>query len=152
MAPLSAASTQQITAQGPSNLLKFVKCAKAAPQHVQVITAELNETQTILVRVQDFLRGNRVAKPSRMALLKLGHVIIVVSGCVVTFSEIEKILDGHGTQEMDILGRMRWARREDEVAGLISRLQNHKASLSLMLNILEGYALLVAIPASSTEC
>ena len=64
--------------------------------------------------------------------------MIILSGCVLTFSELEKILDEMKVEDMVMVDCMKWARKEIAIIGPIQRLQNHKASLSLILNVLNG--------------
>ena len=128
-------------AQISSLLIKFTKATKDAPQQARVIVTEVNDTSGILSHLQSFLLGNEFSDRSRTSLLKVDQVVTIVSGCVLTFSELEKLLDELGVASVDVLDRMKWARKETAVAGLIQRLQNHKASLSLMLNILNGLVL-----------
>lgn len=67
------------------------------------------------------------------------HVVTIVSGCVMTFSELEKSLDELRTENMRTFDRLKWAKKEADILPFVQRLQNHKASLSLMLNVLNGY-------------
>ena len=71
-------------------------------------------------------------------MLKVDQIINVISSYLLTFSELERLLDDLETGKMNIIDRMKWTRREAEIASLIQRLQNHKASLSLILNVLNG--------------
>lgn len=126
-------------AQITSVLIKFTKSIQGAPHQAQVIIAEVNDTSGILSQLQAFILGEAFADASRTPLLKVNQVINIISGCVLTFSELEKLLDELKTGRMDILDRIKWKRKEATIANLIQRLQNHKASLSLILNILNGF-------------
>ncbi|KAL9611818.1 MAG: hypothetical protein Q9167_003545 [Letrouitia subvulpina] len=117
-------------AHASSILNKFIRSTNGAPQQAQVIITEVNETTAILSQLQGFLLGQESADVSRTSLLKLDQVVSVISGCVLTFSELEKLLDELKTENMDILDRLNWTRKEAEIGDLIQRLQNHKASLS----------------------
>ncbi len=128
-------------AQISSVLIKFARSTKGAPQQARAIITEVNDTSGILSHLQAFLLGKEFADSSRTSMLKVDRLINIISGCVLTFSELEKLLDELETGEMDILDRVKWTRKEAAIAGLIQRLQNHKASLSLILNILNGFVL-----------
>ena len=127
-------------AQISSLLVGFSKSTKNAPAQARQILVEVNETSGILSHLQSFLIGNEFSDVSRTSLLQVDHIVTIVSGCVMTFSELEKLVDDLRSEDMNILDRMRWVRKEGEIAALIQRLQNHKASLSLMLNVLNGYS------------
>ena len=131
-------------AQISSLLLKSTKSTIAAPQQAKVVLTEVSDIGGILSHLQTFLLGLDLPDRSRASLLRVETLVTIVSGCVLTFSELEKLLDElktDNTDDLDILDRLKWARKESALAGLIHRLQNHKTSLSLVFNILNGFAL-----------
>ncbi len=125
-------------AQISSLLIKWTKSAKEAPQQPRVIAAEVTELSGILAHLQSFLLGNGCSDES--SLVKVDQLVTILSGCVLTFSELEKLLDEMKVEDFNILDRVKWAKKESAVMSVVQRLQNHKASLSLMLNILNGLA------------
>ena len=126
-------------AQISSLLTKFTKSTIAAPQQAQVVLTEVNDIGGILSHLQSYLVGLDTPNRSRTSLLKVEKVVTIVSGCVLTFSELEKLLDALKTDDLKVLDCLKWARKESAIMGLIQRLQNHKASLSLVLIILNGF-------------
>lgn len=126
-------------AQISALLMKWTRAAQGAPHQVQVVVTEVNDISGILLHLQSFLLGNAFVDSSRTSLLRLDHIVTIVSGCVLTFSELERQLDQLKTEDIDLLSRLNWVRKESAIPSLIERLQNHKASLSLMLNILIGF-------------
>lgn len=141
--PLSIAAgvVGVITAAAQISLLltKFTKSTIAAPQQARVVITEVSDIHVILSQLQSYLLGLESPNSSRTSLLKVEKVVTVVSGCVLTFSELERLLDELKTEGMDVLDSLKWARKETAILGLIQRLQYHKASLSLILNILNGF-------------
>lgn len=141
--PLSIASgvagLVTATAQITLLLTKLTKSVIAAPYQAQIVLTEVSDIGDILSHLQSFLLGLDSPDKSRTSLLKVEKVVTIVSGCVLTFSELEKLLDELKTEGLDILDRLKWARKESAIMGLIQRLQNHKASLSLVLSILNGF-------------
>ena len=128
-----------------SLLIKFTKSTIAAPQQAKIVLTEVSDIGGILSHLQSLILGLDLPDRSRASLLKVDKVITVISGCVLTFSELEKLLDELKKDNLDILDRLKWARKESALAGLIQRLQNHKISLSLVLDILNGFALICLI-------
>ena len=128
-------------AQISSLLIKFTISTIAAPQQAKIVLTEVSDIGVILSQLQLFLLGLDLPDRSRSSLLKVEKVVTVVSSCVLTFSELEKLLDNLKTDNLDILDCLKWARKESALTGLIQRLQNHKTSLSLVLDILNGFAL-----------
>ncbi|CAF9925345.1 hypothetical protein IMSHALPRED_006448 [Imshaugia aleurites] len=143
--PLSIASgvagLVTATAQITLLLTKLTKSVIAAPYQAQIVLTEVSDIGDILSHLQSFLLGLDSPDKSRTSLLKVEKVVTIVSGCVLTFSELEKLLDELKTEGLDILDRLKWARKESAIMGLIQRLQNHKASLSLVLSILNGHTI-----------
>ena len=141
--PLSIASgvagLVTATAQITLLLTKLTKSVIAAPYQAQIVLTEISDIGDILSHLQSFLLGLDSPDKSRTSLLKVEKIVTIVSGCVLTFSELEKLLDELKTEGLDILDRLKWARKESAIMGLIQRLQNHKASLSLVLSILNGF-------------
>ena len=141
--PLSIAAgvVGVITAAAQISLLltKFTKSTIAAPQQARVVITEVSDINVILSQLQSYLLGLESPNSSRTSLLKVEKVVTIVSGCVLTFSELERLLDELKTEGMDVLDCLKWARKESAIVGLIQRLQYHKASLSLILNILNGF-------------
>ena len=126
-------------AQITSLLIDFTESAKKAPESARSVLIEVNDVSGILSHLQFFLLDSKFSDRSRTQLVQIDQVALIMSGCVLTFSELEKLLDNIKADGMGILQRAHWARREKAVLNLVQSLQNHKASLSLILNVLNGY-------------
>ncbi|KAL8993870.1 MAG: hypothetical protein Q9169_006025 [Polycauliona sp. 2 TL-2023] len=122
-------------AQVSQLLIHFTKNSKDAPHTARTVLTEVNEIRCTLLHLQSFLLGNETAEQSRTQLLQVDHVVTVVSGCVLTFSELENLLDTLETEDMGMRACIRWANKEKIIDSLIKRLQNHKGSLSLILQV-----------------
>ena len=116
-------------------LIDFTKNSKDAPQTAKTVLTEVNEISGTLSQLEPFLLGEDTPYPSRAELLQIDQIITVLSGCVLTFTELEKMMDTLKTDDMGIRDCVRWARKEKSIGGLVQRLQNHKVSLSLVLHI-----------------
>lgn len=123
-------------AQISTLLIQFTKSSRGAPAQARHVLSEVHDISGTLSHLQSFLLGNEHIDRSRASLLKIDHIVTIMSDCVIAFSELKKFLDGLKTNDMDILDGMKWARKEAEITAIIERLQHHKASLSLMLSIL----------------
>lgn len=126
-------------AQISSILINLTKSTIAAPRQAQLVLTEVSHISAILSQLQFYLFGLEIPDRSRTSLLNVEKLVTVVSDCVLTFSELEKVLDGFKTEGLDVLDRLKWVKKESAIMGLIQRLQNHKASLSLVLGILNGF-------------
>ena len=130
-------------AQISSLLINFTIQVHEAPNQARMVLVEVGDLNTILCSLQNFILQQQTADRSRRALLRINLVIVIVSGCVSTFSELQQLLD-----EMSLVGAewnlsdpLKWARNEKKISTLIQRLQTHKASLSLVLTVLKWVCL-----------
>ena len=125
-----------------SVLINFVKNTNAAPKLAQTVLADVNGLSTVLNHVQTDLLGTASPTKSRASLILVEQVLVTLAECVTTFSELEDVL---GTSkhdaEMDTLNRIIWATKESKVADIQRRLQSNKSSLTLMLTILQWFAM-----------
>jgi hypothetical protein len=123
------------------NIYKFLSdvigSVKNAPAQAAIAATEVSELQVILWQLQNFLLRRETADKSRMALVQADQLVVVISGCVATFSEFDALLDLMGT-DMKLFDRIRWLQNEKKIENLIVRIQRHKSSLSLLVSILTG--------------
>lgn len=65
------------------------------------------------------------------------QIVVVNTTCVLELSELEKILDSFKLkQPMSTFTKLRWARNEQEITGILERIRVSKSSLNLILTIL----------------
>ena len=128
-------------AQISSMLIKVTKDVKNAPEQARLMLAEVSDVSGILSQLQSFLLRSSAVTSLGVESLQVEQVVTIVSGCVVTFSELQHTLDNLNSEDMTIIDRLKWSRKETLMVSLIKRLQTHKASLSLMLTILNWYTL-----------
>lgn len=63
---------------------------------------------------------------------------VTLTGCVITSSELEVIVNGVRVDpEMGFFDRVKWSIKEHQIKDIVQRIQNHKSSLTLILNILQ---------------
>ena len=96
----------------------------------------------IFIHLQSLLEHKTCARDGRAAMVSVDHLVVMLTGCVVAFTELEAELDGLGDlDDMGLWDRVMWARKEQTIETMLERLGVHKASLSLMLTILVWYLL-----------
>ena len=125
-------------AQITSVLVGFRRSVNGAPHMARTVIMEIKDLTTILSQLQDFILGRELGERTRTALLRLDHMVAIVSSCVLTFSELTALLDTVKTEDMRAIDKVKWVRRQAEVQSLTQRLNTHKISLSLVLDILNG--------------
>ena len=126
-------------AQVSSILLDFKRSIGGAQDMAKTVMLEINDLTTILSQLQNFIIAREQCESTRTSLLRLDQIVTIVSGCVLTFSELRTLLDNMKSTEMQLIDKVKWVRRQAEIKGLTSRLNTHKTSLSLMLDVLNGY-------------
>ena len=120
-------------------LANLIGSVKDAPAKAAIAITEISEMSAILEQIQSFFIRFETADKSRTALIQVDRLVNVVSGCVATFSEFEAALDKITASSMTLVDRVKWVWDEEKVDDLVARLQRHKSSLSLLVNILTGY-------------
>ena len=125
-------------AQISSLLIKFTNNTKNAPDQARVVLTEVSDVSGILSQLQSLLLRAKSVASSRTSLLQVDQVVSIISGCILTFSELQELLNNLKGEGMNIIDRIQWGRKESVIAFLVQRLQTHKASLSLMITILNG--------------
>ena len=128
-------------AQVSSVLSTFVRNTKAAPKLAQAVLVEVNGLSAVLSQLQTYLLGTASSSKSRASLILVEQVIVTLTECVTTFSELEDVLGtGRAENDFGILDRVKWAMRDSKVSDIQRRLYSNKTSLTLMLTILQWFA------------
>ena len=126
-----------------SEVLKtFICSTKDAPTLANGVLQEVADISTCLSQLQFFLVGTRVGTRSRTAIIMVEQVIVTLTACVITFSELEEILGVFKDHTPQTIGsRVAWMRKETVIAKLCLRLNSSKQSLNLLLTTLTWYEL-----------
>jgi hypothetical protein len=108
-----------------------------APSLARTIHAEINVWRNTLVTLQKLLSGN-VFTSDRASLIPADHVVLCFTDAVLLFSELESvILPLAESRVASLANRARWARQGPRLTTLVTRLQWHKSTLLLQLNMLQ---------------
>lgn len=110
-----------------------------APKSAVALHTELNDITSALKQLQTYLIGAEKTDIARRSLLSLRNIVATLTGCVTTYSELEEIVrkcTSNG-EVSGVIERAKWVFYEHEIDGVVRRLQNHKASLTLMLTTLQ---------------
>ncbi|KAH0538920.1 hypothetical protein FGG08_004511 [Glutinoglossum americanum] len=98
---------------------------------------EVRELAAATSQLQSLLLGETVAKPSRDSMIDVNQFLMTLTGIVCAISELEMEIDGLKVDhDLGLLDRIKWACEKPAITGLLRRLQDHKSSLALMLEIL----------------
>lgn len=116
---------------------RFIQSTANAPSLAQTVKEEMNTTSFILSKLHNLDLGPTSTFADRESLAN------TVAGCEATFSELEEHTQRlTASDKMDIRDRIYWAWAESTLKPLIHRLQQHKASLTLILILLKKFVTL----------
>lgn len=94
-------------AQVTSTLIRFTKDIRDAPMQAQIVLNEVTEITIILHQVQLFLNGSKAINRNGASSILIEQVIVVLAGCVMTFSEPETVLNSLKTDgPLDTIDRI----------------------------------------------
>lgn len=103
-----------------------------APEHAVSLNDEVNSIRSEIAKLQSILAAESLDL-STASFIDRNHLAFTLTGCVYTFSEIERKLQ---KLQPGLWSWVTWSSVEKDVAALVQRLQCHKTSLLLMLHIL----------------
>ncbi|KAF4634125.1 hypothetical protein G7Y89_g3974 [Cudoniella acicularis] len=112
---------------------------KEAPRSIDRILPQVNELQSCFSAIHNLLIGIETAPTRRISMIQVDHLRATLTEAVLTFSELEELLTPRVPgSDISMLERIKWAWNEDTVSSIVGRLERHKSSLSLMLNIVQS--------------
>jgi hypothetical protein len=144
MDPLSVAASISglliATAKIYSLLKDFVSDIADAPSLARLVRDEVYEMTLVISQLQPFVLRQASADASRMEMINIDRFLIMLTGTVCTFSELEKEVTGltglSAGQKISRRDYPRWAKKGTRISQLFQHLQRHKLSWTLTLNIL----------------
>lgn len=121
-----------------SVFLKIKSGLSNAPSSIQHILSQVRELEICFAAVHQFIIGATTASPGRLSMIGVDQLVATLTESVLTFSELEDIVTPFGIcSEASIRQRVKWAWKEDDASRIMRQFDRHKASLSLMLNIVQ---------------
>ena len=92
-----------------------------APSFASLTLREAEETSIIITRLQEYLLRSGGIYRLGAQHIQANHVVVLLSGCIETYSELESIIDSVGDGKSG-LDRFKWAAKEDAIARVAERL------------------------------
>jgi hypothetical protein len=100
--------------------------------------SQVRELEISLSAVERFLVGVSWAPRDRLSMIRVDQLVAILTEAVLTFSELEALVTSIAKDNgLPIATCLMYVWKEDAVASVILRLERHKTSLSLMLNIVQ---------------
>lgn len=91
----------------------------------------------VIVALQRYIDRSMRIRVERAALIQIEDVVAVLTEVVLVFSRLQDIVDPFTRPLSRLRKRMAWTWEQTECERLVSRLQQLKATLSLMLQIIQ---------------
>jgi hypothetical protein len=141
MDPLSVAMAiiglLQAADQISSTLQPLIKKAAHAPREIEEMKSSVDGIRTVLSQLQLMLIGKSQVGRNRTSLILVEQIVITLSACVTTFSDLDVFVETLGTDaNMGLLDRLRWATKASTIQEHMQKLEVHKSTLTLMMTIL----------------
>jgi hypothetical protein len=137
---LSAA--QQIS----SAIGNLVSKSKSAPKDMQNLKSTVDTIRSVLLQLQLLLLGRAKVDRQRTSLILVEQVVITLSACVTTFSELDVFVGSlDSDNKLGLMDRIRWATKAATIQEHLKKLEMHKSSLTLMMTILTWYSRSISI-------
>ena len=141
MDPLSALASVTglivVTAKVAKELSRLSKRSRRASKAIRHVENEVDIIRHTLEQLQPFVLGQNPF--SHGACILVEQLVVVLSTCVATFSELEVLVESlHHDESTGIMDRLRWLQKEGDVIELCEKLRDHKASLTMLITILNA--------------
>jgi hypothetical protein len=119
-------------------MLAVKKSISEAPQLMDQMLAQVKELEISFSAVQSFLLGIRSAQKTRISMIRVEQIVATLTEAVLTFSELEALITSISEDDgVPLKTRLMFHWKQDIVASIMVRLERHKSSLSLLLNIVQ---------------
>jgi hypothetical protein len=120
-----------------SALQPLIKKAANAPKEIKEMKSSVDGIKTVLSQLQLMLIGKSQVDRNRTSLILVEQIVITLSACVTTFSDLDVFVETLGTDaKMGLLDRLRWATKTSTIQEHMQKLEVHKTTLTLMMTIL----------------
>jgi hypothetical protein len=116
----------------------FISSVSDAPQLAHAALLRVNELSFTLEMVSSLLQRLDAVPAGRRDMVRLDHLVLVFTQCVLTLSEVESLLKRVTGSSFN---RLRWNLAEKKVGRSIEILEKHQSTIVLMLNVLQWYGI-----------
>ncbi|KAK3331567.1 hypothetical protein B0T19DRAFT_83146 [Cercophora scortea] len=130
-------------------LLGLIASVRNAPSTIVEARDEVKHVELALRALHRYLRRLDLARPRRKALIQVDDLIVTLADAMMGFSDFAKLLELlSGLTKLQVV--ISWPRYTTQMETHMSKMQRHKASLSVMLNIIQWYTNQFALRHSSS--
>jgi len=117
-------------------LLVLISSVRNAPATIADACTEVKHVELALRSLHRYLQRLDSVRPQRAALIQVDELIVTLADAMMAFFEFDHLLEA-----LSRLARMRaaisWSRHAAQIDDCLAKMQRHKASLVMMLNIMQ---------------
>ncbi|KAH6714433.1 Rho GTPase activation protein [Leptodontidium sp. MPI-SDFR-AT-0119] len=118
-------------------LSPLISKGKNAPAELRDLKQTVDTIRAVLSQLQLMLLGRMKVTRERTSLILVDQIVVTLSACVSTFSDLDVFVETLGSDEkLGLMNRMRWATKAPTIQEHMTKLEAHKASMTLMVTIL----------------
>jgi hypothetical protein len=107
-----------------------------APDHIADLSAETSHVQLVLRTLQRLIEKLQDLPSQRAAMVQLEDVVVVLTETVLVFSQLEATITSLAARQRSSTQKLTWVWERSTTVRLINQLQRHRASLTLLLQII----------------
>ncbi|KAK0616862.1 hypothetical protein B0T14DRAFT_589145 [Immersiella caudata] len=142
MDPLSVTASVAGILAAAAKVAGLIGQVKDAPESVKAILSEVTHIQVVIGALQSFVNRSRRVDTERAALIQVENVVTVLTQTVLVFSELETLVTSVSALASEgrlsrLRSRVTWSWQQSAAVRLVGQLQQHKTSLSLLLQIMQ---------------
>jgi len=124
----------------------FISGMADASTTARSVLDEAQALQAIFHHLQDFIFDFSEESDDQRSMISVNHLIAILTSCVCTFTDLEKILDRLNANDnsgsvVSTWARIKWAYKDKDLNRILGDLQKHKSSLNLLLTIITWYVI-----------
>ena len=124
-------------AQISTSISTLIEKSRKAPKDIRKVKDEVDTIRSVLHQLQAFLLGSAKTNRARTSLILVDQVVVTLSACVSTFSELDVTVGTLVSDErLGLMDRLRWGSKASAIDECLKNLQTQKSSLTLILTIL----------------
>ncbi|KAF4626605.1 hypothetical protein G7Y89_g11553 [Cudoniella acicularis] len=106
-------------------------------KEIRNVKTTVETIRSVLLQLQFLLLRSATINHERASMILVNEVVVTLTGCVMTFSDLDGCIKGlESDEKLRLLDSVRWTSSVPELKGYLQKLEAHKSSLTLMLRIL----------------
>jgi len=154
---LSVAASVAGLFQATTKVISFISVMTESSSTARNVLAEVKALQIIFSQLQNFIDNfteSTEGTGDRKSMISVNQLVATLTGCFCAFTDLEQVLESLNTNEdssslFRLWSSAKWALKDKDLSRILSFLQIHKSSLSLILQIIYWFVFVSSPPTPS---